>query len=121
MQRESLDREALAPALMHIEEQPANSLTVPQMAALCCLSPDHFARRFKAVIGQAPNEYLREQRVMRAAQMLLFSTKTLDEIADLCGFGSRHYLTRVFAQVMGVPPAAYRRGSDAGRPIYKEM
>jgi len=101
--------EPVAPAIEHIEAHLGERLAVPALAALCCQSPDHFARRFRGCVGQAPGAYVQERRIARAAQMLLFSDESLDEIALCCGLGNRNYLTRVFAHAMEMPPAAYRR------------
>jgi AraC-like DNA-binding protein len=105
--------EPVAPAIDHIETHLGSPLPVPMLAALCFQSPDHFARRFRYCVGQTPGAYIRERRVARAAQMLLFTESSLDEIALLCGFGNRSYLTRIFTRAMEAPPATYRR---TGRP-----
>lgn len=101
--------EPVSPALEHIEANLSASLSVPQLAALCCLGPDHFARVFKSCVGATPAAYLIERRATRAAQLLLFTDRTIDAIAQTSGFGNRNYFTRRFTQIMGVPPAAYRR------------
>jgi AraC-like DNA-binding protein len=101
--------EPVAPALEYIETHLAESLAVADLAARCCLSPDHFARRFRACLGQTPVAYVQARRVALAAQRLLFSDDSMEAIAESYGFGSRFYLTRVFTRVMGVPPAAYRK------------
>lgn len=100
--------EPVASALRYIDAYPADELTVPLLAGLCCQSPDHFARRFKQCVGQTPGVYIREKRVTLAAQRLLFTQDSLDMIAQDCGFGNRNYLTRVFTRAVGIAPAAYR-------------
>jgi AraC-like DNA-binding protein len=101
--------EPVAPAIDHIETHLGDPLPVQALAALCFLSSDHFARRFRGCVGQTPGAYIRERRIARAAQMLLFTERSLDEIAAVCGFGNRSYLTRVFTRTMEASPAAYRR------------
>jgi AraC-like DNA-binding protein len=111
--RQTAALEPVAPAIRHIESHLSEPLTIPGLAALCCLGPDHFARRFKECVGQTFGAYLRERRVMRAAQRLRFSDDSLDAIAHDCGFGNRNYMTRVFSATLGVPPAAYRKAGRA--------
>lgn len=101
--------EPFLPALEYMEAHLADRLRTGELAALCCLSEDYFARRFRDCIGQTPGEYITERRVTRAAQQILFTEDSLDAIAETCGFGSRHYLTRVFTRAIGMPPAAYRK------------
>jgi AraC-like DNA-binding protein len=60
-------------ALDLIEGDLAGALPNARLAQACHLSPDHFARRFQACVGQTPARYVQERRVTLAAQRLLFS------------------------------------------------
>ncbi|MBA2480748.1 MAG: helix-turn-helix transcriptional regulator [Planctomycetes bacterium] len=100
----------LAPALQRIEADVALPLRVSALARDCGFAEAHFARRFRAELGQSPGQYLLERRVALAAQRLLLSDESIEDIAERCGFPDRFYFTRVFTRRMGVPPAAYRRG-----------
>lgn len=97
------------PALSYLEQHLDQPLTIADLAAQCHYSPDHFARLFRQTIGQSPAQYLIERRVSRAAQLLLFTSASIEQIAARTGFPNRFYFTRVFAQRLGVTPAAYRR------------
>lgn len=103
--------EPLAPALRHIEEKLGQAITLADLAALCCLSSDHFARRFKACVGETPGRYLLERRVARAAQQLLFTNDSIEAIAARTGFSNRFYFSRVFVRATGLGPAAYRKAT----------
>ncbi len=106
------EREPVVPALEHIENTLSSPLSIPVLAALCCLSPDHFARRFKICVGQTPGDYIQERRVTEAARLLLLTNLSIDAIAANCGFANRNYLTRVFTRYMDLSPAAYRKGGQ---------
>ncbi len=99
----------IAPALRHIDGFYHLPLTVPQLAELCRLSPDHFTRVFKTRTGQTPSQYLQHRRVAVAAERLIASDDDIARIATETGFANRYHFTRVFAKRMGVPPATYRR------------
>jgi AraC-like DNA-binding protein len=101
--------EPVLPAIRHIEHHLAQNISNQTLAQLCFMSESYFIRRFRECVGQTPNQYLREQRIKSAAQQLLFSQQSIDQIATATGFGSRFYLTRVFTQHTGVSPAAYRK------------
>ncbi|MBC8101871.1 MAG: helix-turn-helix transcriptional regulator, partial [Cytophagales bacterium] len=107
--RQAAALEPVTPALDYLESHLGERLTTAHLAALCCLSEDHFARRFRECVGQTPGAYITERRVTRAAQRLLFTADSLEAIAEGCGFGNRSYLTRVFSRSTGMPPAAYRK------------
>ena len=105
---------SVLPALRLIEHDSAQPLSNGALAEACHLSDDYFARRFREAVGKTPRRYLLEQRTRRAAQMLLFSDRTLDQIALDTGFPNRSYLTRVFTHITGQPPARYRREPRVG-------
>jgi AraC-like DNA-binding protein len=103
------------PALDLVEADLAGTLSNARLAGCCHLSPDHFARTFKACVGQTPARYVQERRLTLAAQRLLFSGDSIERIADETGFPNRFYFSRVFTARVGVSPAAYRRCSAARR------
>jgi AraC-like DNA-binding protein len=96
-------------ALREIEEHLPEPLSNRRLAQLCHMSEDYFIRRFRACVGQSPARYIQEQRVLQAAQSLLFSADSIEAIAAATGFANRFYFSRVFASQMGVSPAAYRK------------
>ncbi len=96
------------PALRFLDQNFRRSVRNPDLAELCHLSVDHFIRRFRACVGQTPNQYLLERRIQGAAQQLLFSEDSIEKVADDNGFGNRHYFSRMFGRLMGMPPASYR-------------
>jgi AraC-like DNA-binding protein len=99
------------PALQYIENNLSQPISNGQLAQLCYLSEDYFIRRFRECVGQSPSQYIRERRVTLAAQQLLFSSASIDDVATATGFANRFYFSRVFTRQMGVSPAAYRRTS----------
>lgn len=99
----------VAPALELMARRLASPPDNGELAAACHLSPDHFARRFRTLVGQTPHQYVLEQRLSRAAQLLVFTTQSIEAIAEETGFTNRYHFTRVFTSHLGVPPATYRR------------
>ena len=99
----------ILPAIDFIEKNLGERLANSELAALCHLSTEHFIRRFHAHVGQPPARYVTERRVAIAAQRLLFTDGSIEQIADETGFGNRFYFSRVFARRMGLSPAAFRR------------
>jgi AraC-like DNA-binding protein len=99
------------PAIQHIENNLSQPISNAELAQLCFLSEDYFIRRFRECVGQSPSQYIRERRVTMAAQQLLFSSASIEDVASATGFGNRFYFSRVFTRQMGVSPAAYRKTS----------
>jgi AraC-like DNA-binding protein len=105
--------EPVLPALQYIEEHLSEPISNHDLAQLCFMSDSYFSRRFSECVGQPPVQYIREQRIKMAAQQLLFTNQSIEQIASATGFGSRFYLTRVFTRHTGVAPAAYRKMPSA--------
>jgi AraC-like DNA-binding protein len=88
-------------------------LPLAQLAAECQLSTGHFLRAFRQTTGLAPHQWLIEQRIAKAKDLLRTSQLQLAELAQICGFSDQAHFTRVFKQRVGASPGAWRRyGSD---------
>ncbi|MEM7377564.1 MAG: transcriptional regulator FtrA [Pseudomonadota bacterium] len=86
---------------------------VDRMAAKVATSSRTLARRFHEEVGTTPLNWLKAERVLRAAELLEHTSAPLSDIGDACGFGSAETFRREFRKTMGVPPNRYR--SQFGR------
>jgi AraC family transcriptional regulator len=84
-------------------------LSILDLATLTNMSKSHFSRSFKQSVGVAPYQYLMQQRVERAKQLLKQQAISISDIALDCGFANQTHLTKVFRQVTGVTPKAYQK------------
>lgn len=90
------------------------SLTVAEMADAIGLSESWFSHLFKNATGTTPLQWQLRQRVDLAQGLLCGSGLSVAEIADRLGFTDQAHLTRVFRQVTGATPAAWRRARPCG-------
>ncbi|MFE4855632.1 GlxA family transcriptional regulator [Streptomyces sp. NPDC056670] len=75
-----------------------------------------FTRRFREEVGLSPGQWLTQQRVEHARQLLESSDLSVDAIARAAGFGTATSLRQHLQAALGVPPTAYRRAFRAGTP-----
>ena len=87
----------------------AEPLDVPTLARMACVSEAHFIRSFRAAFGETPNRYLQRRRVERAMWLLRSTDRSVTDICMDVGFSSLGTFSRVFRDVVGEPPSAYRR------------
>jgi len=73
-------------------------------------------RLFATALGCSPQAWAREQRLVRAAEMLGGTTCPIEAIAERCGFWDRNHFTRAFTRRWQCPPAAFRRREHGVRP-----
>jgi AraC family transcriptional activator FtrA len=92
-------------ALEHLDEP----LAVETLAHRALMSPRTFARRFRAVSGTTPLQWVLRQRISSARRMLETSDVPIEIIAQRCGFGSAAVLRTHFRRVLGTAPHSYRR------------
>lgn len=94
------------------------NVTVGDLAYECGLSVGHFAHAFKQSVGQSPYQYLIEQRIARAKQLMLETRLPLADIASMSGFGNQAHFNRRFLKAEGVTPGLWRRMQDPGAPVF---
>ena len=79
-----------------------------RMARAAGTSGRTLARRFDEETGMTPLNWLKVERISRAAELLENGAIPLADIWDICGFGSAETFRRDFRKIMGVPPVRYR-------------
>ena len=84
-------------------------ISLHELAREAGLSRSHFARAFKETTGLPPHRWLISQRVERAQEILINSTLSLVEVAELTGFADQSHFTRVFTSTVGISPGKWRR------------
>jgi LacI family transcriptional regulator len=70
-------------------------------------------RRFRRVFGCSVAEQIRQQRINRARLLLTTTDEPITLIAEKCGFSSYNYMSRVFAEVVGMSPREFRNRGRA--------
>ncbi|GAA4922761.1 transcriptional regulator, AraC family with amidase-like domain [Stackebrandtia albiflava] len=95
-------------------ERLAEPVTLDRIAARARVSTRTLSRRFLAHTGVTPVQWLIEQRVFAARDMLESGGSGVEEIARACGFGSATALRQHFRRRLGTTPTAYRARFRAG-------
>jgi len=84
-------------------------LSVQMMAEQMNMSPRNFARVYKQKTGRTPAKGVEVLRLEAARRMLESSSRGVEQIARLCGFGNEERLRTVFQRTLGVAPRDYRK------------
>jgi AraC family transcriptional regulator len=113
----SLPQSQLKRVIDYMKANLAQDLSILDLATLTGMSESHFSRSFKRSVGIAPYQYLMQQRVERAKQLLekrcsrgeAPPTIAISTIALDCGFANQTHLTKVFRQMTGITPKAYQK------------
>jgi AraC-like DNA-binding protein len=98
-----------------IEDQPDANLSVPDLAREARLSPFHFLRTFKSLVGVTPHQYQLRTRLRSAASRLARAEARIIDVSLDSGFADVSSFTRSFKAEFGQSPAAYRRRNSRRR------
>lgn len=100
--------DTLAPVLEWARRRLHEQLTVPQLAREAGLSERTFARRFREALGTTPLQWVLQERVRLAQELLETTGDPVESIAQRTGFGSATNLRYHFGRLTGVSPQTYR-------------
>lgn len=107
--RGGLSPGTLRRVLEYIADHLHENLDVGTLAAHAELSRYHFFRAFKASVGMPPHQYVLEQRVRKAAELLESSEQPLTSIGLNLGFADQSHFSRSFRALVGLTPSQFRR------------
>lgn len=83
-------------------------LTVRDLADHAGLSTRQLARRMQTELQTGPLDWLHQQRVARAQELLERTDASIDQVATTSGMGTAATLRRQFRDHLGVSPTTYR-------------
>ena len=101
--QEFLDKAVAAVAAHMID----SDYSVDVLASDLCMSRANLHRKMRAIIGQTPTDFIRNQRLERAAHLLRTTSHSVNEISNLVGFSYASYFTKCFKEKYGVLPKDY--------------
>jgi AraC-like DNA-binding protein len=94
---------AVQVAREYLEAHFAQNISLALLAQVTGLSPFHFVRTFRQVMGLPPHAYLNQIRLEHAKQLLLAGSP-IATVAYETGFADQSHLTKRFKRVYGVTP-----------------
>ncbi len=100
----------IQPALTQIENAFHTDVRVDDLSRTVGVTPAHFRRVFKEIMGYTPKEYILYLRITRAMDYVKSDLYSIAEIAERVGFSSAAHFSRVFKERTGRTPIEYRRG-----------
>lgn len=86
----------------------AEPLTLDRLAREACISRYHFARLFKAKVGQSPHRYLAGIRLDAARRMLETTDQSVAAIGAACGYPASSHFAAAFTARYGASPRDFR-------------
>ena len=95
-------------ALLFIETNYGNAITIEDIADSAGVSVSSCLRLFSSVLGSTPIRYLARYRLQKAAEEFKQkSEKTIAETVYSCGFADASYFNRCFRKEYGMTPSEF--------------
>lgn len=103
-----------------MEVNLSKSMTTEEIARAAGEKKRSFVSRFFQETGMTVKEYLAKKRCDIAAQLLVYSEASIQEIAAYVGYLDNNYFSKVFRANMGMSPQSYRSHHKTSPPSADE-
>jgi LacI family transcriptional regulator len=114
----AIDDREVAHAVEFIRAHAFEPINVADASAKVNISRVTLERRFRQVMKQTPHDYLIQQRVTRAKELLLAEPPpSLQSIAKQCGLADRRRLNQIFKSATGKSPGTWQRAAASHRNV----
>lgn len=96
-----------------IEDNLDGELLIEDIAKVACMSKFHYQRMFSMLTGFTLSEYIRNRRITKAAQELVYSDAKVIDIAIKYGYESPEAFTKAFRKIHNVSPSMAKKSSQS--------
>ena len=98
-----------------IDMNLAKPIQMQTLAKSIGYSTAYFTKKFKAVFGRTPTDYIAEKKIALAKDALKSTDRTISDIACSLGFADASYFSTFFKARTGLSPAFYRKDTFASK------
>jgi len=92
----------------YVKEHLHGDTSLIKLSELVYLNPSYLSRLFKQITGQNISDYINNEKIARAKELLMNSNLKIYEIASAVGYDSVPYFTRFFKKALNMTPQEYR-------------
>jgi len=93
-----------------IQDHIDTNITLKEISKDLNISPSYLSREFSKYFGELSfGEYIQQQRIAKAKELMDNATYSLTEIAYLTGFSDQSHFTRIFKKITGQNPSGFRK------------
>lgn len=96
-------------AIRYIRYHLASRLEIADIAAQVNLSERHLTRLFRTQTGKSLLEFITNERLALACQLLVERKLSIKQVARAVGYPDAHYFTTLFGRKIGKTPGAFRQ------------
>ena len=120
---EEKEKDVLPAAVQKItdlmRQEPQQMLSLEDMCGVSGYSPNQIIRMFKSSYNMTPIQYQTSYKVRLAKQLLLYSDRTVAQIACDVGIPDPNYFSKVFKKYTDISPKEYRNHPIAASDTFE--
>lgn len=98
----------LAAAVQHIQDNLDRHISIDELVEEAYMSKSSFYRHFSDEFDMSPLEYITQERVVRARELLADPDNTVTNVSHALGFSSTSHFIDMFKEHEGVTPKQYQ-------------
>lgn len=92
----------------YIKQNLKENMSLKSLSEKACMSTTSFYRFFKRELGMSPIEYILNEKIKCAKNLLKNPTLQINEVCYLAGFEDANYFIRLFKKHEGITPKQYQ-------------
>lgn len=96
-------------AIRYLKKNYLKPFNLDYLLKISAMSRSNFVRRFHAVAGVSPMQFVIRKRIAHAAGRIASSNVSLSQLAIECGFCDSSHFSKCFRKITGESPRAYRQ------------
>lgn len=85
--------------LSYIRKNIYKTIDIDSLAAISCLSKDHFIRLFRKEVNNTPLQYINQKKIEKAQLILITDSMPIKNISYLLAYEDHSYFNRLFKKV----------------------
>lgn len=94
---------------LYIGQHLGESINLATISRVVNYNETYISRLFKQLTGTSLSEYISQERIKKAKQLLSSTSESIQSIAAATGFDTSQYFSIVFKKMTGVSPSTYRK------------
>lgn len=107
--RQYVNSHRFAAVVEYIRQHITEPLTIEQLSRVAYMSQPHFFRCFKQEFGISPTEFIIQERLRLAKELLVHPRISVMDACFRAGFNSVNYFCTTFKKHEGISPKAYQQ------------
>jgi len=94
--------------LEYIRLNIRENISLKKLSETACMSTTSFSRFFKRELGMSPIEFVINEKIRHAKQLLKNPAIQINEVCYMSGFEDSNYFIRIFKKYEGITPKQYQ-------------